>query len=164
MVRLMAPILSFTCDEVWQHLPREGNEEESVHLASFPRAGEAFTDDVLEQRWTQLWEVREEVTKALEKARQDKVIGHPLDAVVTVKAPQKLFDFLQGFGPELREIFIVSQVALQKDGAAQEMSVAVNRAAGAKCQRCWMYDTTVGSEKKHPEICQRCFQTIAEKG
>jgi isoleucyl-tRNA synthetase len=104
------------------------------------------------------------VTKALEKARQDKVIGHPLDAVVKVKAPQKLFDFLQGFGAELREIFIVSQVALERDGAAAEMTVTVARAEGAKCQRCWVYDTSVGAKKEHPEICQRCFQTIADEG
>jgi isoleucyl-tRNA synthetase len=127
-------------------------------------ADHKFFDEALAQKWARLWEVREEVTKALEKARQDKVIGHPLDAVVTVNAPQKLFDFLQGFGPELREIFIVSQVALEQDGAATEMSVTVNRAEGTKCQRCWMYDTSVGSEKKHPEICHRCFQTISDKG
>jgi len=164
MVRLMAPILSFTCDEVWQHLPQEGNKEESVHLASFPQAGEEFCDEALAQKWERLWEAREEVTKALEKARQDKVIGHPLDAVVKVKAPQKLFDLLQGFGAELREIFIVSQVALEQDGAAVEMTVTVARAEGAKCQRCWVYDTSVGAKKEHPEICQRCFRTIADEG
>jgi isoleucyl-tRNA synthetase len=164
MVRLMAPVLSFTCDEVWQHLPQEGGKEESVHLASFPQADEEFFDEALAQKWEKLWEVREEVTKALEMARKDKTIGHPLDAVVTVKAPQKLFDFLQGFGPELREIFIVSQVALERDGEATKMTVTVGRAEGAKCQRCWVYDTSVGQEKEHPELCQRCFQAIADKG
>ncbi|MCJ7662784.1 MAG: class I tRNA ligase family protein, partial [Desulfobacterales bacterium] len=164
MVRLMAPILSFTCDEVWQHLPQEGGKEESVHLAGFPQVDEEFFDEALELRWARLWEAREEVTKALEKARQDKVIGHPLDAVVKVKAPQKLFDFLQGFGPELREIFIVSQVELERDGAATEMTVTVGRAEGAKCQRCWVYDTSVGTKKEHPGLCQRCFRTIADEG
>jgi isoleucyl-tRNA synthetase len=164
MVRILAPILSFTSDEVWQHLPQEGNEAESVHLTSFPQTDEGFFDEALDQRWARLWEAREEVTKALEKARQDKVIGHPLDALVRVKAPQKLFDFLKGFGPELREIFIVSQVALELGGAATGMTVTVERAEGAKCQRCWMYDTSVGTEKGHPEICQRCFQTISDKG
>src|SRR4030042_4715211 len=156
MVRIMAPLRSFTCDEGWQHLPREGNEEESVHLSSFPSADEGFFNETLAQSWARLWEVREEVTKALEKARQDKVIGYPLDAVVKVKAPQKLFDFLQGFGPEPREIFIASQVALELGGATAEMTVTVGRAEGAKCQRCWMYDTSVGMEKGHPEICRRC--------
>ena len=164
MVRIMAPVLSFTADEVWQYLPQEGDEEESVHLASFPGTEKDLFDEALEGRWTRLWEVREEVTKALEKARQDKVIGHPLDAAVKVKGPQKLADFLQGFGPELREIFIVSQVAVETDGDSSELTVEVERAEGIKCQRCWLYDTSVGREKEHPEICQRCFQTIADEG
>jgi isoleucyl-tRNA synthetase len=164
MVRIMAPILSFTCDEVWQHLPKEGDDEESVHLASFPQTdGEPF-DGALEERWSRLWEVREQVTKALERARQDKVIGHPLDAVVRVRAPQKLFAFLQGFGAELREIFIVSQVVLEQDGVDAGMTVTVGRAAGTKCQRCWVYDTSVGADKEHPEICERCSRAISAGG
>ncbi len=162
MVRIMAPVLSFTADEVWQYLPREGGEEESVHLASFPQTEEECFDEALEEKWSRLWEVREEVTKALEKARKDKVIGHPLDAEVKVKAPQKLSDLLQGFGPELREIFIVSQVSLESDGDTSEVTVRVERAEGEKCQRCWVYDTSVGEKKDHPEICKRCFQTIAD--
>jgi isoleucyl-tRNA synthetase len=164
MVRLMAPILSFTCDEVWQYLPKEGGDEESVHLASFPQTDEEYFDEALEERWSRLWEIREGVTKVLEQARQDKVIGHPLDAVVRVRAPQRLFAFLQGFGAELREIFIVSQVLLEQDGAASEMTVTVGRAAGAKCQRCWVYDTSVGADKEYPEICERCSRAIAAEG
>ncbi|MBN1255917.1 MAG: isoleucine--tRNA ligase [Deltaproteobacteria bacterium] len=164
MVKIMAPVLAFTADEVWQHLPQEGSEEESVHLASFPKNDEEVLDESLEERWTRLWAVREEVTKALEKARQDKVIGHPLDAAVTVKAPSKLYDFLHGFGSELRELFIVSQVALEKSGDSSELTVEVGRAEGEKCQRCWVYDTSVGTDKEHPEICQRCSQTIVKEG
>ena len=100
--------------------------------------------------------------KALEKARQDKVIGHPLDAAVTVKAPPKLYDLLHEFGSELREIFIVSQVVLERDGDSSALTVEVGRAAGAKCQRCWVYDTSVGADKEQPEVCQRCLQTIDE--
>jgi isoleucyl-tRNA synthetase len=162
MVRIMAPVLVFTADEVWQHLPPEGGEEESVHLASFAQPEDEFLDEALEERWSRLWEAREEVTKALERARKDKVIGHPLDAVVKVKAPQKLTAFLQEFGPELREIFIVSQVELETDGDSSELMVEVGRAQGGKCQRCWVYDTSVGANKEHPEICQRCLQTIAD--
>jgi isoleucyl-tRNA synthetase len=164
MVRFMAPILSFTCDEVWQYLPKEGGDEDSVHLASFPQTDAEHFDEALEERWSRLWEIREGVTKALEQARQDKVIGHPLDAVVRVRAPQRLFAFLQGFGAELREIFIVSQVLLEQDGATSEMTVTVGRAAGAKCQRCWVYDTSVGADKGHPEICERCSRAIAAEG
>jgi len=164
MVKLMAPVLAFTADEVWRYLPQEGGEEESVHVASFPRTEKEFLDEALEERWTQVWKTREEVTKALEKARQDKVIGHPLDAEVTLKAPPKLYDFLHEFGSELREIFIVSQVALERDGDSSALTVEVGRAAGAKCQRCWVYDTSVGADKEQPEICQRCLQTIADEG
>jgi isoleucyl-tRNA synthetase len=164
MVKIMAPVLAFTADEVWRYLPQDGSEEASVHVASFPRPEEEFLDEALEERWTRLWEAREEVTKALEKARQDKVIGHPLDAAVTVKAPPKLYDFLHEFGSELREIFIVSQVALERDGDSSELTVEVGRAEGEKCQRCWVYDTSVGTNKEQPEICQRCLHTIADEG
>jgi isoleucyl-tRNA synthetase len=164
MVRIMAPVLAFTADEIWQHLPQEGGEEESVHLASFPKTDEEVLDEALEERWTRLWAVREEVTKALERARQDKVIGHPLDAAVTVKAPPKLYDFLHGFGSELREIFIVSQVSLGNSGDSSELTIEVGRAEGEKCQRCWVYDPSVGTNKEHPEICQRCLQNIAKEG
>jgi isoleucyl-tRNA synthetase len=164
MVKLMAPVLAFTADEVWQHLPTEGDEEESVHLTSFPHLEEEFLDEALEEKWVRLWEVREEVTKALERARQDKTIGHPLDAAVKVKAPQKLTAYLQGFESELREIFIVSQVELESKGNSSELMVEVGRAKGGKCQRCWVYDTSVGANKEQPEICQRCLKTIADGG
>lgn len=160
MVRLMAPILSFTSEEVWQHLP----EEESVHLMSFPQPEEELIDETLEERWRGLWEVREQVTKALERARQQKVIGHSLDARVRLNAPQKLYGFLQGFGPELRELFIVSQVELGGDSDSTELTVEVGRAEGEKCQRCWVSDKSVGTNREHPEICQRCFETIRGEG
>jgi isoleucyl-tRNA synthetase len=163
MVRIMAPVLAFTAEEVWHYLPREGGDQESVHLASFPQPDEEILDEALEERWTRLWAVREEVTKTLERARRDKVIGHPLDAAVTVKAPPKLYDFLHEFGPELREIFIVSQVSLENTGDPSELTIEVGRAEGAKCQRCWVYDPSVGTNKEHPEICQRCLQTIADE-
>jgi isoleucyl-tRNA synthetase len=161
MVRIMAPILSFTTDEVWRHLPKGPADEQSVHLTSFPPLEDGFFDEALEERWAKVWEVREQVTKALEQARQDKVIGHPLDAAVTVKAPEKLAQFLQGFGEELREIFIVSQASVE---VGAELSVTVGRAEGAKCQRCWVYDTSVGHSTGHPEICRRCEQTIVGEG
>jgi isoleucyl-tRNA synthetase len=162
MVRLMAPILSFTADEVWRHLPKVTADEQSVHLANFPSLNEGFFDQALEERWGMVWEVREQVTKALEQARKDKVIGHPLDAAVIIKAPQKIAQFLEGFGEELREIFIVSQAAVEV--AQEKVSVIVKRAGGVKCQRCWVYDTSVGQHTEHPEICGRCAQTLADEG
>jgi len=164
MVRIMAPVLAFTAEEVWRYLPGEDGDQESVHLASFPQPDEEVLDETLEERWARLWEVREEVTKSLERARRDKVIGHPLDAAVTVKAPPKLYDFLHEFGSELRDIFIVSQVSLENSGDSSELTIEVGRAEGVKCQRCWVYDPSVGTNKEHPEICRRCLQTIASEG
>lgn len=163
MVRLMAPILSFTCEEVWEHLPREGDEGESVHLASLPEVDETYQDPVLAERWERLWKVREEVTRALEKARQDKLIGHPLDAQVTVRAPAAIFATLAGFGPELRELFIVSQVSLQEEKDAP-LTVEVSKAEGKKCERCWVYDTTVGKDEGHPGLCARCLDVVQQVG
>ncbi|RLB07174.1 MAG: isoleucine--tRNA ligase [Deltaproteobacteria bacterium] len=164
MVRIMAPILSFTSEEVWQYLPKEEGEEESVHLTSFPQPQQEFLDDSLQQRWERLLEVRQEVTKALEKARQQKVIGHSLDAKVRLKAPKGLHELLRGFGAELREIFIVSQVELTGDEDSKALRVEVERADGEKCQRCWVYDKSVGMSEEYPDICQRCLQTIKGEG
>ncbi len=160
MVRLMAPILSFTAEEAWSHLPKEEGDPESVHLASFPEVEEALMDGGLEERWSRLLEVREQVTKALEGARQRKEIGHSLDARVSIRAPGELIAFLRTFGEELREIFIVSQVELQEvpQGVLQ---VHVAKAKGKKCARCWVYHEEVGRSEEHPEICPRCLEVIS---
>lgn len=160
MVRLMAPILSFTAEEAWSHLPKEEGDPESVHLASFPEVEEALMDGGLEERWSRLLEVREQVTKALEGARQRKEIGHSLDARVSIRAPGELIAFLRTFGEELREIFIVSQVELQEvpQGVLQ---VHVAKARGKKCARCWVYHEEVGRSEEHPEICPRCLEVIS---
>ena len=161
---MLPPISSFPADEVWQHLPQERREGESVHLVSFPQPEEDFLDEALEQKWERLWEVREQVTKALEEARQQKVIGHSLDATVRLRAPKKPYGFLQGFSTDLRELFIVSQVELTLDEDAAALTVEIGHAEGEKCQRCWVYDRSVGANKEHPEICQRCFETVMDTG
>ena len=160
MVRLMAPILSFTAEEAWSHLPKEEGDPESVHLASFPEVEEALMDGGLEERWSRLLEVREQVTKALEGARQRKEIGHSLDARVSIRAPGELIAFLRTFGEELREIFIVSQVELQEVSQGV-LQVHVAKARGKKCARCWVYHEEVGRSEEHPEICPRCLEVIS---
>ena len=117
-------------------------------------------DGGLEERWSRLLEVREQVTKALEGARQRKEIGHSLDARVSIRAPGELIAFLRTFGEELREIFIVSQVELQEvpQGVLQ---VHVAKAKGKKCARCWVYHEEVGRSEEHPEICPRRLEVIS---
>ncbi|MDY7033439.1 MAG: isoleucine--tRNA ligase, partial [Thermodesulfobacteriota bacterium] len=112
ILRLMAPILSFTSEEAWKYLPPDDERVSSIHLAEFPAVNEEYIDDELAERWDMLLKVRAEVSKALEIARREKVIGHSLDAEVLLYASSKLYGFLGSFLHELRTIFIVSMVNL----------------------------------------------------
>jgi isoleucyl-tRNA synthetase len=112
LASLMAPILSFTAEEVWKHLPKGGGEKESIHLKLFPDAQKEYVDEALNERWEKVWEIRAVVTKALEDARKEKKIGLSLDAQVHLYLPEKVYQFLQPFQKELKSIFIVSSVTL----------------------------------------------------
>jgi isoleucyl-tRNA synthetase len=166
LTRLMAPVLSFTADEIWSYLP--GEREASVHLANFPQLGAELVDPVLEARFDQLLIVRGEVSKLLEQARTAKLIGSGLEAKVTLAAaPGPLRDLLQSERTELATLFIVSQAELVDsltDGTASEalpgLTIRVERAAGEKCPRCWTYSTGIGGNSTHPEICPRCAKAL----
>jgi isoleucyl-tRNA synthetase len=167
MTRLMAPILSFTAEEIWETLPGDGKEA-SVHLAAFPAVDDSVLDDTLEASWDRLIEVREQVQKVLEQARRDKVIGHSLDAAVTLAAKGKEKELLGRYAAELSDIFIVSKVTLAdaapKGAIASEtvpgLSVAVAKAAGGKCPRCWNYTEDIGTDAAHPEVCASCAANL----
>ncbi len=160
LILLMAPILCFTAEEAWQHLPKEDGDPESVHLGMFPEPREEWIDEEVERRWERLLKVRDQVNKALEEARKRKEIGHSLDALVRIKGPGELLEFLRSFGEELREILIVSQVQLQE--AEGPLSVEVERARGRKCARCWVYDERVGEEASYPDLCPRCIDAVSQ--
>ncbi|HVP43298.1 MAG TPA: isoleucine--tRNA ligase [Terriglobales bacterium] len=167
LVRLLAPILSFTCEEVWGFLPAVQDRGPSVHLALFPKAEEiADGDDArLRADWITLLAVRSEVLKALEAARNEKQIGSGLEAAVRVFAPEATYPVLDKYARELRYLFIVSEVALERvpggNGAAG-IKVEVRPAPGAKCERCWNYSTQVGADPEHPTICERCTAALKE--
>jgi isoleucyl-tRNA synthetase len=166
LTHLMTPILSFTTEEVWKYIPQESGKAESVHLTSFPEAKSEYLDDALNERWERIWEIRAVVTKALEEARKEKVIGLSLDAQVHLHLPEKIFLFLQSCEKDLKSIFIVSSVTLHPivSGAKDEKEVRVEvlRADGKKCERCWNYDLSVGHHLEHPSICQRCVEAITQ--
>jgi isoleucyl-tRNA synthetase len=159
---LMAPILSFTSEEVWKVLPQEGEKFESVHLASFPEVKSDYSDDALNERWERIWEIRTIVTKALEEARKEKKIGLSLDAQVLLHLPEKVFSFLQSYEKELKSIFIVSSVTLHQGRDEKEVRAEVLRAEGRKCERCWNYDVLVGHHPEHEAICPRCVEAIQD--
>jgi len=162
LARLMAPILTFTAEEVWKFLPGKPDQAESVHLALFPEVRREFLDEKLADEWEQIWEVRAVVTKALEEARQEKRIGLSLDAHVDLYAPEKVFPLLRRYEEDLKSIFIVSSVSLQPSEAQgrKDLWAVVSRAKGKKCERCWNYDLGVGQIEDHPTICPRCFEAI----
>lgn len=172
LVRLIAPIFSFTADEIWQFMPRVNGRAESVHLALFPAAREIYGSDVdvktldsLRSEWTVLMQVRDEVLKALEPKRQSKEIGTGLEAQVTISASPEVHKSLVRNVNQLRALFIVSQVTLKQAAAANGNSpvqVEVARALGEKCERCWNYSVHVGEDKKYPTICERCSDALKE--
>ncbi|NWG04782.1 MAG: isoleucine--tRNA ligase [Syntrophaceae bacterium] len=157
---LMAPILSFTTEEVWKAIPQEPGKAESVHLTSFPEIKKEYLDDALNERWERVWEIRAVVTKALEEARKEKKIGLSLDAQVHLHLPEKVYSFLQPYQADLKFIFIVSSVTLHRGEDEKEIGVEVLRAEGKKCERCWNYEVSVGRHADHPAICQRCLEAI----
>jgi isoleucyl-tRNA synthetase len=173
LVRLLAPIMSFTSEEVWDYLPKLAGREESVHLALFPSAAEILgapgnasttIDDKAGAEWATLRAVRDEVLKALEEARNNKLIGTGLEAQVALTAPDPVYSVLARHASELRYLFIVSAVTLIQgagNGTGQ-VHVEVRKADGAKCERCWNYSTRVGEDKKYPTVCERCSAVLKE--
>jgi isoleucyl-tRNA synthetase len=172
LARLMAPILAFTAEEVWQYMPARTDKPESVHAAPLPTVRPEWQDEPLAAKWRLLLAVRSEVTKALEAARVGKLIGHPLDAAVTLAAPAPYGETLAEYGAILDKLFIVSQVVLAEDDGLganayqspeiEGLGIAVAKAPGAKCERCWIHATTVGDDPEHPTVCDRCRRELGD--
>jgi isoleucyl-tRNA synthetase len=170
LVKLMAPILTFTADEIWGYLPQGSAEESGVHLSEFPAPEEGREDEELAEKWGRIQTLRREVTKGLEEARRRKLVGHSLDAHLDLYLSPPLHKLLESVGGELNSVFIVSSVALhhfqEKDGDAWEseelpgLAVAVKKAAGEKCERCWIYSESVGENEEHPTICSKCVANL----
>ena len=170
LVRLMAPVLSFTADEIWQYMT--GKERPvSVHADIFSPQNEKYQDTELAERWEQIISVRKEVTKVLELARKEKSIGHPLDASVRLGLSPQLAEKLAPYEDQLRSIFIVSSVDLreidQVEGGFESetvpgLKVEVSPSLDPKCERCWIHDPSVGDDKNHPNTCERCGNVLDE--
>jgi len=168
MARLLAPMLTFTAEEIWQSLPGGAGKAESIHLTQFPEVNAAFLNPELGETWKTMIALRGEIAKAIEAARKNKVVGHSLDAAVKVVLPEKLRPLLSSRLEDLRALLIVSQlqIADRIDGegfASAEMeglTVAVAKAKGEKCNRCWIYKETLGTDASHPNICDSCLASI----
>ena len=169
LVRLMAPILTFTAEEIWGYVPGQKPRAESVLLAEFPPAERVEGDEALLATWQRLLDVRDAVTKSLEQARQEGRIGHSLDARVQLgfETDGALGELLGSRLAGLPTLFIVSQVERSELTASEEsplvagLRVAVERAAGEKCARCWNYRTSVGADANHETLCAPCIAALA---
>jgi isoleucyl-tRNA synthetase len=171
LVRTVAPILVFTSEEVWKHLPQQDSAPPSVHMAYFPEAAElerAFDAD-RSKNWERLVIVRDDVLKALEAARNAKTISSALEAKVVFRGNRENVEFLRAYASELPALFIVSQVDIQTSGAEPTpgnagggYSIEIKRADGAKCERCWNYSTHVGESADYPTLCERCVAALNE--
>ena len=166
LTKLMAPILSFTSEEIWRMLPeavRTGTNHISVHLSSLPEVNAKWIDPGLGSRWERLLEVRVAAQAALEEQRRGKVIGAPLEAGIQIEANSEKFGLLKQYEQVLPSLFIVSQVELKEVHnlpLKPDFRVLVFKAKGDKCERCWNYREAVGQDAEHPTLCDRCLEAI----
>lgn len=169
MTRLVAPILAYTSEEIWKSMQHASAEDAgSVMLNEFPKASGVKVDDEFLAHWDRIHAVRDDVKKALEQARKQKVIGASLDAKVQLFCTGELYDFVKSVEAELLPVLIVSAVEVVNGGtgeytevALENFSVTVSHAEGEKCARCWMYSDTVGKDAAHPDVCERCAHVLA---
>jgi len=166
LCRLMAPILPFTAEEVWETMPHTKDDPVSVHLALFPDLPpdtlETPEREALRRDWAALLEVRELVTPVLEASRREGTIGASIDAMVRLVAPGETFEVLSPRRESLPALFIVSKVELSAGAAGQPIAVTVVPAPGSKCPRCWNVLESVGQDAELPELCGRCAGAVRE--
>ena len=178
LVHLMAPILSFTAEEIWNYMPDKERRAGSVFLSRIPEPDASLGDPQLADKWDRIFRERSEVLKALEQARAAGIIGHSLDAKVSFESRNGdrssiLTDLVLADRNRLQDLLIVSQADILGDflgaagveAAVYEASqlncrILVRKADGAKCTRCWKYDPAVGKDQTHPTVCARCAAVL----
>ncbi len=172
LTKLISPVLSFTAEEIWQMLPKEIKNTESILLSGWITENPEYINEELETKWNNIIKLRGEVNKVLEAARRDKVIGHSLNAVVRLYADnQEYIDFLKANEDKLEDVFIISKVEIAgtKDDtytASEEIKglyIKADKAPGEKCERCWKYSEELGKSEEHPLLCPRCTEVLAGK-
>ena len=165
---MLTPILAFTADEIWQSMPHDKSRNaQSPLFNEIPQPDFIEADADFIAKWERIHSVRYDVQKALELARNEKIIGKPLEAKVELFAQGELYDFLKSVEADLPEIFITSSVTVSNGegevkGDVEGLSVTVSKADGEKCERCWKFSSTVGSDAEHPTLCAHCASVMKE--
>ena len=168
LTRLISPILAFTSDEIWQAMPHDASaDKENVVYNEMTAPVNPPVDEAFMERWDKIHQIRDDVKKALEIARTNKVIGAALDAKIELFCQDELYTFVKSVEGELKDVCIVSQAEVMNTGegeykgeAVPGLSVTVSHAEGEKCARCWSYTHTVGTCEKHPDLCSRCAEVL----
>ncbi len=172
--RMIAPVLSFTAEEIWKFMPHgAADDKESIFLNQMPEKTEVCVDEAFTEKWSMIYNVRACVTKALEVKRAEKFIGASLEAKVTLHADDaELYGKLSAIADDLAAVFIVSGVEVVNNGDgsskcedaafSEKLSVTVDKAEGGKCERCWCYSEAVGRNAVYPTLCARCAEQVAE--
>lgn len=163
LVKILAPMICFTAEEIWKHMPHKKDENvESVMLSYFPEPNSQYDNAELTEKWNKIIKLKELVSKNLELARADKTIGNSLNAKVTLFAEGEDYDFIKENFETLKTVFIVSDLAVEENARKDEekVGVKIDIAEGEKCERCWMYSKTVGEDKENPTICDRCSDVL----
>ena len=163
LVKILAPMTCYTAEEIWKAMPhRSGEEVESVMLTSYPEYNPKYDNKDLEEKWNKIIKLKEEVSKKLEDARMNKVIGHSLNAKVILYVSEDRYEELLKDRELLTTVFIVSKVEIENNKREEdsEIGIKVEMAEGEKCERCWMYSETVGKNQDHPTLCKRCIDNL----
>jgi isoleucyl-tRNA synthetase len=175
LTQLIAPVLSFTAEEIWQNLNRNNKKEESIFLSPWPKVKDELVRKDIEKKWGKLLAIRKDVLKALEISRKDGKIGNSLQGQVDIYTEDKeIYNYLLEFKGQLEIVFIVSKVNVINNNnynenenvfngeEVPELSVVIKKAPGQKCERCWCYSETVGENSQNPTICQKCVNVLKE--
>lgn len=158
IVKLMAPVLCFTAEEVWSFIRHKSDERaKAVLLTDMPEYNEKYVDLELDKKFEKIYELRDKALVEIEKARTEKIVGHPLDAQVTITSKEKDFKWMLSVKEILEMLLVVSKVEMLK-GDKEE--IKVEKAPGYKCARCWKYDEDVGRDKNNEDICPQCIKSI----
>ena len=163
LVKILTPMICFTAEEIWKAMKHKSDEQvESVMLTDFPKANDMYDNEELSAKWDKILKLKDLVAKELENARAEKTIGHSLNAKVTIFANDDEYNFLKENIDLLRTVFIISDLEVLKNERKDEekLGIKVEQAHGEKCERCWMYSTTVGEDKENPTICHRCSEAL----
>ncbi|MCX7714721.1 MAG: isoleucine--tRNA ligase [Clostridia bacterium] len=170
MVKLLSPVLAFTAEEIWQFMPHFNSDDKaSVFFSSMPKQNAKYQDAAMEEKWNRIIEIRDDVLKALEIARNEKKIGKSLEAAAVVYAKGETYDFLKAIEPELAQIFITSSAAVEGADKADDdavegefVKVKIGVASGKKCERCWVHSETVGTIAGYEKICSDCYDKLVK--